>query len=59
MCFPGGASGKNQHAIAMRHKRYGFNPWVMKIPWRKTWEAILVFLPRESHGQRSLVGCGP
>ena len=32
--------------------------WVGKIPWRRKWQPILVFLPRESHGQRSLVGCG-
>ena len=27
-----------------------------KIPWRRKWQPILVFLPGESHGQRSLVG---
>ena len=49
---------KNQHAIAMRHKRYGFSPLVAKIHWRRTWEATPVFLRRESHRQRSLVGYG-
>ena len=34
-----------------------FNPWVRKIPWRRTGQPPLVFLPGESHGQRSLVGC--
>ena len=33
-----------------------FDPWVGKIPWRKAWEPIPVFLPGESHGQRSLAG---
>ena len=28
-----------------------------KIPWRREWLSIPVFLPGESHGQRSLVGC--
>ena len=37
----------------------GFNPWVGEIPWRRKWELTLVFLPGESHGQRSLVGYGP
>ena len=37
-------------------KRCGFNPWVRKIPWRRARHPILVFLPAESHGQRSLVG---
>ena len=27
-----------------------------KIPWRKTWQPTPVFLPGESHGQRSLAG---
>ena len=29
------------------------------IPWRRVWQPTLVFLPGESHGQRSLVGCSP
>ena len=28
---------------------------VWKIPWRREWQPTLVFLPGESHGQRSLV----
>ena len=28
-------------------------------PWRKAWQPTPVFLPGESHGQRSLVGCSP
>ena len=27
--------------------------------WRKKWQPTPVFLPGESHGQRSLAGCGP
>ncbi|XDA86191.1 hypothetical protein R6Z07F_015941 [Ovis aries] len=34
----------------------GFDPWVGKIPWRRKWPPTPVFLPGESHGQRSLVG---
>ena len=37
----------------------GFDPWVGKIPWRRVWQPTPVFLPGESHGQRSLVGCSP
>ena len=37
-------------------KRSGFNPWVGKIPWRRKWQAIPVFLPGAPHGQRSLAG---
>ena len=28
-------------------------------PWRRAWHPTSVFLPGESHGQRSLVGNGP
>ena len=30
--------------------------WVGKIPWRRKWQLTPVFLPGESHRQRSLVG---
>ena len=32
---------------------------VKKIPWRRAWKPTLVFLPGESHGQRSLLGYSP
>ena len=32
---------------------------VRKIPWRRAWKPTPVFLPGESHGQRSLVGYSP
>ena len=35
------------------------DPWVRKIPWRRTWQPTPVLLPGESHGWRSLVGCSP
>jgi len=39
-----------------RRKRHGFNPWLGKIFWRRAWQPTPVFLPGESHGQRSLEG---
>ena len=39
-----------------KHRRLGFDPWVGKILWRRAWQPTPVFLPGESHGQRSLVG---
>ena len=36
-----------------------FDPWVGKFAWRRTWQPTPVFLPGESHAQRSLVGCSP
>ena len=38
-------------------RRHGFDPWIGKIPWRRDWQPTPIFLPRESHGQRGLVGC--
>ena len=32
-------------------------PGLGKIPWRRAWQATPVFLPGESHRQRSLLGC--
>ena len=37
----------------------GFDPWVGKSPWRREWQPTPVFLPGESHGERSLVGYSP
>ena len=54
--FPGGASGKEPACQCRRLKRCWFDPWVGKLPWRKPWQPTPVFLPGESHGQRSLVG---
>ena len=54
--FPDGASGKEPTYQCRRHKRQRFSPWVGKIPWRRAWQPTPVFLPGESHGQRSLAG---
>ena len=40
-----------------RYRRWEFHPWVKKISWRAR-QPIPVFLPGESHGQRSLAGHG-
>ena len=40
-------------------RRPGFKPWVRKIPWIRKWQPTPVFLPGESHEQRSLAGCSP
>ena len=39
-----------------RHRIRGFDPWFGKMPWRRKWQPTPVFLPGESHGQRSLAG---
>ena len=42
-----------------RVMRCGFDPWVGKIPWRRAWQPTAVYLPGESHRQRSLAGYSP
>ena len=37
-------------------KRCGFHPWIGEILGRRKWKPAPVFLPGESHGQRSLTG---
>ena len=56
MGFLGGASGKEPTCQCRRCKRHKFNPLVGKIPWRRAWQTTPVFLPGESHEQRSMVG---
>ena len=46
--FPGGAIGKEPACQCRRHKRYGFDPWVRKMPWRRTWLTTPVSMPGES-----------
>ena len=58
--FAGGASlGKEPACQHRRHKTCGFDPWVGKTFWRRKRHPTPVFLPGESHGQRSLVGYSP
>ena len=59
VAFPGGATGKEPPCQCKRCRRHRFDPWVGKNPWRRKWQATPVFLPGESHGRRSLVGCSP
>ena len=54
--FPFGSDGKES---ACQSKRPGFGPWVRKVPQRGKWQPTSVFLPGESHGQRSLAGYSP
>ena len=54
--FPSGSVVKESACQYGRHRVCSFDPWVRKIPWRRTWQPTPVFLPGESHGQRSLAG---
>ena len=55
--FPGGASGKEpacQYRRQMQVQSLG-----QEDPWRRAWQPSPVFLPEESHRQRSLAGFSP
>ena len=52
----GGSHGK---IICLQCRRPGFDSWIRKTPWRREWQPTSVFLPGESHGQRSLAGYSP
>ena len=57
--LPWGFSSKESTCQGRRSKRHGFDPWVWKIPWRRSWQLMAThssILPGESHGQRNLVG---
>ena len=51
--FPGGSDGEESAC------NVGDLGSIRKIPQRREWLSTPVFLPRESHGQRSLVGYSP
>ena len=53
--LPGWLSGKE---LACQCRRHGFNPWVRRIPWRRTWQPTPVFSPGKSRGHRNLAGYG-
>ena len=55
----GGNSSKEPACQCRRYKRRQFDPWVRKLLWRSAQQPTPVFLPGESHGERSLVGYRP
>ena len=52
-------SSKESTCQFKRLQRHRFYPWVRKISWRKAWQPTPVFLPGESHGQRTLAEYSP
>ena len=43
-----GFSGSSDVKNPLQCGRPGFDPWIGKIPWRRTWQPTLVFLPGDS-----------
>ena len=59
MGFPGGAHGKEPACQYRRRKKGSSIPGWENPLWRRKWQLTSIFLPGESHGQRSLVGYRP
>ena len=54
-----GASQVVKKESACQCRRHRFNPRVRKIPRRRKWQPIPVFLPGKFHGKRGLAGYSP
>ena len=52
--LPRWSSSKGPACQCRGRKRHSFSSWVRKTPWRRAWQPTPVFLPGDSHGQRSL-----
>ena len=50
---------KNPPTNAGDVRDVGLIPRSGRFPWRRKWQPTPVFLPGESHGQRSLEGYSP
>ena len=58
--FPGGSVVKHPPITGEDAGNAGLTPHPgREDPWRRAWQPIPIFLPGESHGQRSLVGYSP
>ena len=60
--FPSGAGvkkKKNPPVNSEDVRDQGSVPGSGKIPWKRKWQPTPVFLPKEFHGQRSLMGSSP
>ena len=57
--FPGALVVKNPPANAGDIRNLGLIPGLGRSPGGGQGHLLPVFLPGESHGQRSLAGCGP
>ena len=54
---PGGL--QSMRSLSVRHNRATSLSLFTFMHWRRKWQSTPVFVPGESHGWRSLVGCSP
>ena len=56
---PGGSGDKESACNSGDSGDTGLTPGLGRFPWRRKWQPTLIFLPRESYGQKCLVGYSP
>ena len=67
LLFPWDGGGRGRSMLAVKNapanegdeRDAGSIPGVRKILWSRKWQPIPIFLPGESHGQKSLAGYSP
>ena len=57
--IPGGTCGKESACQCRSRRRRRFDPCVGKIPLRRKWQPLPVFLPEKFHRQRRLLSYRP
>ena len=57
--FLGFCNGSATKESACNADDVGLIPELERLPWKRIWQPTPVFLPRISHGQRSLAGYNP
>ena len=57
--FPRWLTHKESSCQGRKCKRWGFDPRIRKIPWKRKWQPVPVFLLEKFQGQRSLAGYSP
>ena len=57
--FPEGSANKGSAFNTGNRGGKGLIPGLGRFPWRRKWQPTPVFLPAESHGQKSLRGYSP
>ena len=45
--------------VCLQGRKYRFDPWVVKMPWRRAWQPTPVFLPGESPWTEELACYSP
>ena len=59
ICYVSSNKNNDQNNVTSKLSPSFFFHMFKQYNWRRAWQPTLVFLPEESHGQRSLADCSP